>query len=141
MQYLLIRHEKLICSFAFEVSGLRPKAVVISRLFPFCIDEHDISHLKMRSQKRAIRLQFQKTWSKVSVSLPQKVQRSLSLTVILCKNEFFGSRRCKLKLENYKSSTFCALSCQLKNFFQLISSPFSKAQSSCHFENVSVFHS
>ena len=47
MQYLLIRHEKLIGSFTFEVSGLQPRAVVISRLFPFCINEHDCSHLKM----------------------------------------------------------------------------------------------
>ena len=30
MQYLLIRHEKLICSFAFEVSGLRPKAYLLA---------------------------------------------------------------------------------------------------------------
>ena len=34
----------------------------------------------------------QKRWSKVSVSSLQKVQRSLSLTAILCKKEFVGRR-------------------------------------------------
>lgn len=87
-----MRQEKFICSFVFELSGFRPKAVAMERWLPFWIKEDDCSHWKKVSQKWEVTLHCQKRWSKVSVSSLQKVQRSLSLIPILYKKEFVGRR-------------------------------------------------
>ena len=87
-----MRQEKWICSLVFELSGFKPRAVVMTRWFLFWIKEQDCSHWKKDPQKIEVTLHCQKRWSRVSVSSLQKVQRSLFLTAILCKKEFVGRR-------------------------------------------------
>ena len=96
-----MRQEKLISSFAFELSGFSPKAVVMTRWLSFWIKEHDCSHWKKVPQKREVTLHCQE-----KMFLPDKQKGICGQTSME-----------KFKLENNNFGTFCACSRKLKCFF------------------------
>jgi len=128
-QYLLMREEKFICSFVFELSGFSPKAVVMTRWLPLWIKEDDCSHCQKRR-------------SKVSVSSLQKVQRSLSLVAILYKTEFVDKRLWRnLKLKIIILVLFVHVLVSWNAFSNLFLPHWGRSLCTILFGKLSVFHS
>ena len=103
IQYMVMRQEKLICSFVFELSGFSPKAVVMTRWLPFWIKEHDCSHWEKRGH----------------LALPEKMEESVCFFLMkgakiiilncnLIKKGICGQTSMeKFKLENNNFGFFC----------------------------------
>ena len=117
IKFLAIRQQKFIWSLKEELSGVRPKTVVMSKWMLGLRIWHDWSH---ESQKGLVVWHFQNVCVKWSFSSRQKIQFSSSLTPIFCRKLLVGKRLCKnLKLKSISFELIVQVFAAWKAFFQL----------------------